>query len=483
MEKNFILTEQQKKITELSQLFKVPDLDGSGEKVPLILTYTQQLIWLALVTRGKAFNKSFFCVITPSQYGKSEIVSCALLLRIMSNPNEKWLLVAPSEPKAQIIMTKLRGHLFDQEDFVKMIPKTFSDVREKLQHERSQRRITLSNGSSIQIISADADNKSEGGQKLMGSGAANIVIDESCEVTDEIKSKIVRMLGATRAPFMMELGNPWERNHFYRSWIDPEYFPIFCDYNIALEEGRFTREHVEMMRKQPNFGVLMEGKFPEAGVMDSQGYAPVFSERIFELNSRKKQDVPYISGRKILGLDVSYKGKDSNVWVLRGDNAAELLYENHDANTMNTIAITIELARQYGVEDRDIFIDATGGGYIVYQAFLEKGYNINAVEFGTKPQDPAYKNVRAEGYFLLNQWLNNGGVLIDNPGWKQLQYIKYKNDLGRIKIMDKQDIIKTVGHSPDVADALMLTCIGGISNQRKQMESVSIKEQYQPTYN
>jgi hypothetical protein len=83
-----------------------------------------------------------------------------------------------------------------------------------------------------------------------------------------------------------------------------------------------------MMKEQPNFGVLMEGKFPDVGATDGQGYAPVFSEAIFTMNVRPKNDIPYISGRKTLGVDVAYKGKDSNVWVV--DRSYANAYKHQD---------------------------------------------------------------------------------------------------------------------------------------------------------
>ena len=112
--------------------------------------------------------------------------------------------MAPSEPKAGIIMKYIQQMLFrlpDETDktdinpFRDMIPKSFTDTTEKALHEKSRKRITLTNGSSISILSADGDSKSEAGMKLMGHGVGKgLIIDESCELNDSTYTKAFRML-------------------------------------------------------------------------------------------------------------------------------------------------------------------------------------------------------------------------------------------------------------------------------------------------
>lgn len=471
------------KVCSFSRLFKVPN---EKDLKPLILTEGQKDIYFSIVTCWKDRVN----VITPSRYGKSFIVAAAIITRIATNPNEKWVIVAPSEPKAGIIMKYIQQMLFrmpDENDktdinpFRDMVPKTFVDTTEKSLHEKSRKRITLTNGSSISILSADADSKSEAGIKLMGHGTGKgLIIDESCELDDIVHTKAFRMLGDNKNSVLIELANPWKRNHFYKSFNNPNYYTIKIDWRQALAEGRFSEKYIEEMRDKETFGVLMEGNFPDADTIDRDGYISLFTEDF--VKNHVIDEEPTLMGRLKLGIDVSYKGKDSNVWVLRSDNFAQVIHRNHDENPLNVINVTKTIMEEYGLEDSDVYMDSTAGGNIIYQRFVELGYHVNAISFGEKPLDKKYRDIKTEGYFLLFEWLNKGGQLLEHKDWTQLKDIKYKSDSRGLSIISKDELRKAGIHSPDVADALMLTCVGGINNLATQYRDIQFKTTIQPNY-
>ncbi len=435
-------------------------------------------------------NHNFICenIFVHNSY----IIAAGIITRISLYPNEKWVIVAPSEPKAGIIMKYIQQMLFripDEDDktdmnpFRDMIPKSFIDTTDKALHEKSRKRITLTNGSSISILSADSDSKSESGMKLMGHGVGKgLIIDESCELDDITYTKAFRMLGDNPNTVLFELGNPWRRNHFYKSFNNPDYYAIKIDWRQALKEGRFTEKYINEMRGQADFDVLMEANFPEADKIDKDGYITLFAEDF--IKDRVIIEEPPLFGRLRLGLDVSYKGKDSNVWVLRNDNFAQVIYKTHDENPLNVINDTLTIMNEYGIDEKDVYMDATAGGNIIYQRFVELGYHINAISFGEKPFDRKFRDVKAEGFFMLYEWLNKGGQLLEHKDWIQLKDIKYKSDVRGLSIISKDELRKSGIHSPDVADALMLTCIGGIDNKTDiQNKQILIKKTIsQPKY-
>jgi len=480
------LKKYKEQVCSTARIFRVPDDDGV--LVPLELTEGQKDIFFSIVTCWKPR----VAAITPSRYGKSFVVAAAIITRIATHPNEKWVIVAPSEPKASIIMKYIQQLLFrlpDESDptdinpFRDMIPKTFVDSTEKSLHEKSRKRITLTNGSSVSILSADADSRSEAGIKLMGHGTGKgLIIDESCELDDVTYTKAFRMLGDKKDSILIELANPWKRNHFYKSFNNPDYYKIKIDWRQAVAEGRFTEKFVDEMRDKADFSVLMEGNFPEADAIDGSGYITLFTEDFVKQHTTTEE--PPLFGRLRLGIDVSYKGKDSNVWVLRGDNFAQVLHKNHDDNPMNIITITTGLMEEYGIDEKDVYMDATAGGNIIYSRFLELGYHINAIGFGDKPVDPKYRDMKCEGYFLLYEWLNKGGMLLEHKDWIQLKDIKYKSNNGRLSIITKEELRKLQIDSPDVADALMLTCVGGINTVSQQYNNKILQNKMvsQPRY-
>lgn len=150
------------KVAALSRLFKITD-QARGVRVPLVLTPSQQEIFNAIVTR----SHSRYIVISCSQYGKSETVSIAVLLRAVLFP-EKWVIVAPTIPKTMIIMRKIIDHIFDDPLFSSQLE--VSDSLERLRREKSKTRLTFRGGGEISILSADTKNKSAQGESLMGHG-------------------------------------------------------------------------------------------------------------------------------------------------------------------------------------------------------------------------------------------------------------------------------------------------------------------------
>jgi len=167
-----------------------------------------------------------------TRFGKSLTVALAVLTRCLTYP-EKWAIVAPSQTKARIIMGYIIDHIFDNQlaETSLEIDRTDGSIR-RLQQERSKNRLTFNLGnkngkpikSEIFIVSADSRNKQNAGESIMGLGASNVILDEAALVDDQIESKVFRMLGDSMENFYMKIGNPFRRNHFLKSHLDPKYF-------------------------------------------------------------------------------------------------------------------------------------------------------------------------------------------------------------------------------------------------------------------
>ena len=155
-------------------------------------------------------------LILPTQYGKSFAVALGIILRIANKP-EKWAIVAPSQDKARIIVDYIIDHIFDDVVFSEQLE--FYEPKEKMKQHRSRDRITFRNGGEIRIFSADATNTKNTKKALMGFGSANVILDESAQINDELYSTVKRMLGGHKDNFLLEIGNPSFRNHFYRIFI------------------------------------------------------------------------------------------------------------------------------------------------------------------------------------------------------------------------------------------------------------------------
>ena len=238
---------------------------------PFEMTDGQTDIFLAIAK--KLHPRTF--ITTPTQYGKTEVVSMAVLTRAATFP-EKWAIVAPDIKRARILIGDIIKHIFEN-PFVKARFKVDpGESEERIKRERSKNRLTFNTGDGIGeifVVSSQARFKGEdAGNALMGFGAENVIAEESSLIPDEIFFKVLRMLGGHKDNFLVEIGNPLKRNHFYNSFCDDSYYKIVIDYKQAIKEGRIPREFIEeMKRKMPEvlFDIFYGCKFPpEEGLLN-----------------------------------------------------------------------------------------------------------------------------------------------------------------------------------------------------------------------
>jgi len=416
--------------------------DINNKKVDL--SPVQLEIFKSIVSRK---SHRVICIL-PTQYGKSFTVALAVITRAMIFAGEKWIIVAPSEKKARVIMNYVINHIFD---FSVYAAKLDTDNKERLKKEQSKKRITLLNGSSIEILTLDARNSKKKNEAAMGHGAPNIILDESSLVDDVLYASVKRMLGGHKDNFLFEIGNPFYRNHFYRTFThDENYEKIFADYKTALGEGRFTESFIDEMRKEAMFDVYYECKFPDESTINADGYRSMFPSSIVEIKNGTHQ------GKKRLGVDVG-GGGDKTVFVLRSDTYSEVIDAYKTPDIMSIVGRVFELSNEHGVYANEIYIDDTGIGRGVSDRLKEQGHNINQVVVGKKASTKRYANIKAEITHKCMQWIKEGGVL-GSSQFSKLTEIFYKVQSDkRIQIEPKDRLRARIGHSPDELDALFLT--------------------------
>ena len=425
---------------------------------PFLLTEKQEELFDCIFKK----RHSRVHIIAPTRYGKSEVVALAILTRIITFP-ERWLVVAPSEKQASIIMHKIITHIFDN-DFVRdKVDLRGEESLERLRRERSKDRITFRHSSGrvgeVAILSADSRNQQRAGDALMGHGEENVVLDESCLIENQLYSKIKRLVVGHGGGYLIEIGNPWHNLpcHFNRTLFYPEYHKIFIDYKIGIQEGRYTEAEIEEARREANFDVLYECKFPLSDALDASGWSPLLTPEQVK-NARTKDGNPY--GAPALGLDVSHGGKNKNVWCIRYENYASVLRRDNDDNLMSVAGRTVFLKDELDIPGENIFIDGTGVGAGVVDALRhDKNAIINNVILGSRAANELrFANKRAECYWRLRQWVLQGGMLSDDDCWNELPQIKWKviSDK-KIIIISKEELLKRGIPSPDHADALALT--------------------------
>lgn len=441
------------------ELFKV-------NNQPLQLSYSQQQIFNSIL--GQKHRR--VQVIAPTQYGKSLTVACAIIARACLY-GEKFTILAPSQKKADIIMSYVLEHIFDNVLWYSQLVQEGGGGLEKLKrlkHEKSKKNITLRNGGGIQTLSLNAKDSRGSIEAAMGFGGNRLVLDESSLIDDPIYATVKRMLGGYpyEDTFLFEIGNPFYRNHFYRTWTSSRYDRLFIDYEKALSEERFSPEFIEEMRSEAFFDIFYECKFPDEDAVDAKGYRfLLLGEDILnafvadnaEINQFKVSPT-LANSRKYLGADIG-GGGDYSAFVIRADNYAWIESSNRSSDTMTQVQEIERIIEKYKINPYDIFVDDTGIGKGVSDRLKEKNIAINAIAVGAQAKDKTkYKNVKAEAFWGLRTWIKKGGKIDKDSRFEELKEIKYKVSTEKLlQIEPKEELKKRTGKSPDFADAFMLT--------------------------
>jgi len=402
--------------------------------------------------------------ITYTQFGKSDTVSMAVLTRITTFP-EKWAIVAPSNKKAKIIMGYIIGHIFDNNLTSAMFDVEKGESIDRIRRERSKERLTFRfpDGSISEVFTISSEGKRTKDllDALMGFGAPNVIIDESSLIDDIQYVGILRMLGGHKDNFLFEIGNAMRRNHFFKTSLDPHYHRINIDCERGVNEGRITREFVEEMRGKPMFSQLYQNVFPPQDAVDTGGYAPLYADTDI---ANKLTPAISIFGELRMGCDVAGEGSNQSVIVLRGKNAARILYKENTPDTMAFVSTIVKYVKEN--KPYKVYVDKVGIGKPVFDRLLElpEMYDsktgrclVIGVQGGTVADDPNnFINKRAEMFWRERDWMQTAEL--EGDSWDDLLNVRYKVQSDRkIKIKSKDEMMSDGIESPDVADSLSLT--------------------------
>lgn len=429
-------------------------------------------------------------LILPTQYGKSLAVALGVLLRV-STHKERWAIIAGTEEKARIIMDYIIDHIFDDELFSEQLE--YHGTKEKLKQERSKLRITFRDGGEVRVYSGNANNSNQTQKALMGFGAPNVILDESSLIPDDLYSTVKRMVGGAinketgEQGFILEIGNPFFRNHFYRTWFGERYKKIFVDARQALQEGRYSQDYLDEMAEEAFYDVLYDCLFPDANEVLPGGYRRLVPDSIVDVamidqlppfeyvldengeRTKNKWGFDIVDDKPVLGVDVSGTGSNKTKLVVRFPRfKVAIVAKTLDTEDLEEVADAVEeVAHRWNIGDYRIVIDAGGVGHGLPAIMHRRGWLTTAVLFGESAPEKTFVNIRAYMYWGLRKWLKaEGGALLRDPGFQEIKLIYFKrNSSDRTLIEPKEEMLKReakAGHkveSPDTADALVLTFV------------------------
>lgn len=411
-----------------------------------------------------------------TQYGKSDTVSMAVLLRTTTFA-EKWPIVGATKDKAGIIMGKLIKHIFENDYTLAKFQVGDDETLELIKRYKSKDHVSFNTDGKgsmgeVIVLSADAKKKNkDAGDILIGHGAPNLILDDAALISDMIYGKALRMLGGHKDNFLLKITNSFGRNHAYKSSVDPRFHRIVIDWQQGIREGRMTEEYIQEMREALDpvmFGILYDCVYPPADMLIDGEWIPLLTEdQINEAQARKLESV----GLKRLGGDIA-EGTNYNAFVIRTDNVAKLKEKTTEKDLMKTADKFVQIMRDEGVNDYLSFLDGIGVGAGVVARVKQMNFAVNGIKVGESPTERTesekeanpieFFNLRAELYWAMRTWVLQGGALEPHKDWLQLAKVYYRTTSDKkIQIMSKQEMrargILGMSESTDIPDALMLT--------------------------
>jgi hypothetical protein len=185
--------------------------------------------------------------------------------------------------------------------------------------------------------------------------------------------------------------------------------------------------------------------------IDEKGYIRLVSDK--ELQASFTNDPNHV-GYKILGCDPAAGGDSSSV-VLKSENLQQILFNQKLENTMDFFGVILDKYREYQADF--VVVDKTGVGQGVYDRLKDAGIPVKGVSFGEKPDGDMFANLKAELHWRQRKWMLSGGKLLNNQGWNEFEYVKYRNRDGTVTIQPKEELLRSGISSPNCVDAAVLT--------------------------
>lgn len=219
---------------------------------------------------------------------------------------------------------------------------------------------------------------------------------------------------------------------------------------IDIDEARTNI--AQYGRSNPWVMAFILGLFPPSSINTLLG-----PDDVYAAIARRLQTTAYSNIQKRIGIDVAREGDDRTILFprqgRRAFNPIEMRNQGGPA-----IAARIAQARENWGSEME-FIDNTGGyGGSVYDQALLTGIPLVPLNMSENAPDPRYYNMRSYLHFKAAEWVKSGGWLPDVPGLvREATAATYWLDNGKFRVVEKKQIKKLIGVSPDLWDAFMMT--------------------------
>ena len=330
------------------------------------------------------------------------------------------------------------------------------------------------NGAIIRLFGGDNPDA------LRGMRLDGCVIDEVAQIKNELWSDIVQPALSDRLGWSLFIGTPQGINLFselyYKAvneqgWTASRYTVFDTDSLHPDEVTRLKRDMSETsFAREYLCDFSAQGDDQLIALADTEDAA----KRIYQADHVRLFPI-------ILGIDPARFGDDRSVVFRRQGKQAFKPVVYRGIDNMELASRVANLIEEHKPDA--VFCDA-GAGSGVIDRLRQLSYDVIEIPFGGKAMKPdQYINRRTEMWWLMKQWIEEGGAIPNDVALKQelATPIYWYDNVGRRVLEGKDQIKKRLqgAGSPDLADALALTFALPVA--KKVAEDIYIKRRKEAT--
>ena len=330
------------------------------------------------------------------------------------------------------------------------------------------------NGAIIRLFGGDNPDA------LRGMRLDGCVIDEVAQIKNELWSDIVQPALSDRLGWSLFIGTPQGINLFselyYKAvneqgWTASRYTVFDTDSLHPDEVTRLKRDMSETsFAREYLCDFSAQGDDQLIALADTEDAA----KRIYQPDHVRLFPI-------ILGIDPARFGDDRSVVFRRQGKQAFKPVVYRGIDNMELASRVANLIEEHKPDA--VFCDA-GAGSGVIDRLRQLSYDVIEIPFGGKAMKPdQYINRRTEMWWLMKQWIEEGGAIPNDVALKQelATPIYWYDNVGRRVLEGKDQIKKRLqgAGSPDLADALALTFALPVA--KKVAEDIYIKRRKEAT--
>ena len=307
------------------------------------------------------------------------------------------------------------------------------------------------------------------------------VIDEVAQIKNELWSDIVQPALSDRLGWSLFIGTPQGINLFselYYKAIEEDGWAA-ARYTVYDTDSLHPNEVTRLKRDMSETSFAREYLCDFSAQGDDQLIALADTE---DAAKRVYQQDHVDMSPVVLGIDPARFGDDRSVIFRRQGRQAFKPVVYRGIDNMDLAARVANLIEEHDPDA--VFCDA-GAGSGVIDRLRQLSYDVIEIPFGGKATKPEqYLNRRSEMWWLMKQWIEEGGAIPNDVALKQelATPIYWYDNVGRRVLESKDQIKKRLqgAGSPDLADALALTFALPVA--KKEMEDIYIKKRKEATH-